>query len=785
NEGGLERFWLSLGEAYVRGVTVDWDAVFAGSGARRVDLPTYAFQSQRFWPEAAPVEAVTVSGDSAVDAAFWEAVEREDLQALTAELDVEDDQSLTALLPALSSWRRRSREQSTVDGWRYRVVWKPLAEPAGSRLSGTWLVAVPETGSGLADTVLRSLAERGAEVRSVTVPAGTGRERLAALLKETAAGSAPTGVVSLLALAGDGAFPAELALSQALGDAEVTAPLWCLTSGAVATGRSERVADPAQALVWGLGRVASMEQGERWGGLVDLPADPAGPDARTLDRLAGVLAGDGAEDQVALRASGLFGRRLAHAPLSDTPAVRAWKPEGTTLVTGGTGALGAHVARWLAGNGAEHLLLTSRRGLDAPGATELRDELTALGTQVTITACDMADRDAVATLLDAIPTDRPLTAVFHAAAVVDDGVIEALTAEQVEAVLRLKVDATRHLDELTRDLDLSAFVLFSSFAATFGAPGQGNQAPGNTFLDAFAEYRRAAGLPATSIAWGPWGGSQGEGSAAGDRMRRHGILAMSAERTLASLQHVLDRDETTLTVADMDWKRFTLAFTADRDRPLLLELPEARRIIETTRRESADEQAGGVALGRQLAGLPEVEQERLLLELVRTAVAAVLGHPDLSAVEAGRAFKELGFDSLTSVELRNRLGAASGLKLPASLVFDHPTPAAVAAFLRAGIVPDAAAGGAPLLEELDKLEAVLERGTADNVVRARVTMRLQSLLAKWNESEDPAASAASVADGTGTGPAGPADGVLDEVELLQDASDEELFAFINKGLGRA
>ncbi|MBD0744509.1 type I polyketide synthase [Streptomyces sp. CBMA152] len=785
NEGGLERFWLSLGEAYVRGVKVDWDAVFSGTGARRVDLPTYAFQGQRFWPEAAPVEAVAVSAGDAIDARFWEAVEREDLEALTAELDVDEDQSLAALLPALSSWRKQSREQSTVDGWRYRVTWKPLAEATTARLSGTWLVVTPEAPTGpaaeWAEAVARTLGERGADVRTIVVPADADRDALATVLKAETAETAPGGVLSLLALGGEGAFARELALSQALGDADVAAPLWCVTRGAVATGRTERVTDPAQALVWGLGRVASMEQGGRWGGLIDLPVDL---DDRALTRLVGVLAGDGAEDQVALRASGLLGRRLVRARLADTAAVREWRPAGTTLVTGGTGALGAHVARWLAENGAEHLLLTSRRGPDAPGAAELRDELTALGAQVTIAACDAADRDAVTALLASVPAEHPLTAVIHAAGVIDDGVIETLTPEQVEAVLRLKMDATLHLHELTRELDLSAFVLFSSFSATFGAPGQGNQAPGNAFLDAFAEYRRTEGLPATSLAWGPWGSADGDDSAAGDRMRRHGILTMSPERTLASLQHALDRDETALTIVDMDWKRFTLAFTADRDRPLLLGLPEARQIIESAERESADDLAGGVPLTQQLAGLPEVEQERLLLELVRTAVAAVLGHADLAAVEAGRAFKELGFDSLTSVELRNRLGAVSGLKLPASLVFDHPTPAAVAAYLRAGIVPDAAAGGAPLLEELDKLETALDRGTTDNVVRARVTMRLQSLLSKWNESGDPAGAGerTALADGTG---AGSADDVLDDVDQLQEASDEELFAFINKGLGRA
>ncbi|MFC5156848.1 SDR family NAD(P)-dependent oxidoreductase, partial [Streptomyces amakusaensis] len=789
-EGGLDRFWQSLGEAYVRGVSVDWDAVFAGTGARRVDLPTYAFQAQRFWPEAAPVSEVTATPESAIDARFWEAVEREDLEGLADTLALgspDEIGSLSTVLPGLSSWRRQSREQSTVDGWRYRVTWKRVAEPATARLSGTWLAVVPEGLSGAAadwaDGVLRTLTEHGAEIRTVSVATGDTREAIADGIRT--ADTAPAGVLSLLALAGENAFATELALSQALGDAEVAAPLWCVTRGAIATGRSERVTAPVQALIWGLGRVASMEQGGRWGGLLDLPV---ALDGRTRDRLAGVLAGDGGEDQVAVRSSGLFGRRLAHAPLGESVAVREWRPEGTTLVTGGTGALGGHVARWLAENGAEHVLLTSRRGPDAPGAAELEKELTELGTQVTIAACDVSDRDAVAALIASVPAEQPLTAVIHAAAVVDDGVIETLTPEQVADVLRVKVDATLHLHELTRELDLSAFVLFSSFAATFGAPGQGNQAPGNSFLDAFAEHRRSAGLPATSIAWGPWGSADGDDSAAGDRMRRHGILAMSPERAVSALQHALDRDETTLTVADMDWKRFTLAFTADRDRPLLLELPEARRIIESAERESADDLAGGVPLTQQLAGLPEVEQERLLLELVRTAVAAVLGHTDLAAVEAGRAFKELGFDSLTSVELRNRLGAVSGLKLPASLVFDHPTPAAVAAYLRAGIVPDAAAGGAPLLEELDKLEAVLERGTADNVVRARVTMRLQSLLAKWNESDDPAGATgrSAASDGNPDGSAyGGSDGVLDDVEQLQEASDEELFAFINKGLGRA
>ncbi|MYU19167.1 SDR family NAD(P)-dependent oxidoreductase, partial [Streptomyces sp. SID8361] len=440
---------------------------------------------------------------------------------------------------------------------------------------------------------------------------------------------------------------AQLALIQALGDAGIGAPLWCLTRGAVSVGGSDRPASPEQALVWGLGRVAALEHLERWGGLIDLPETP---DERALTRLVGLLASDGDEDQAAIRAAGVFGPRLVRAPLADTSTVRSWKPTGTTLVTGGTGRLGAQVARWLARNGADHLVLASRRGPEAPGAVELEAELTGLGAKVTLAACDVTDRAALAETLAAIPADQPLTAVVHTAAVIEDGVIEGLTPDQAERVLRLKVDATRHLHELTRDLDLTAFVLCSHFSATFGAPGQGNQAPGNAFLHAFAEQRRADGLPATALTFGPWGDGGTVDGAVGDRMRRHGINEMAPEPATATLQHALDRDETALTVIDMDWRRFTLAFTADRARPLLHDLPEAREVVEEMAAAETEGTgaAAGAALAGQLAALPETERERVLLDLVRSAVAAVLGHSGAQAIGAGRAFKELGFDSLTA-----------------------------------------------------------------------------------------------------------------------------------------
>ncbi|MEU1807225.1 type I polyketide synthase, partial [Streptomyces sp. NPDC019937] len=379
DEGGLDRFWASLGEAWTRGVQVDWDAVYDGTGAQRVELPTYAFQHQHYWLEAGTAPA---TAPDPVEARFWDAVDREDWQALAAELAVDGDEQVSALLPALAAWRKQAREQSTVDGWRYRVTWKPLADrQAGAgqsaRLSGAWLLVVPESAAegAWATGAARTLAERGADVRQIVVDTATdGREQLAERLRTALAdtdGIPFAGVLSLLALDGrphplHGSVPAgvvaQYALVQALGDAEIGAPLWSATRGAVSVGRAEALDAPEQALVWGLGRVAALEHGERWGGLVDLPE---AADDRALSRLVTALAGTAGaedEDQVAIRATGLLVRRLVRAPLSGTPAVRSWKPSGTTLVTGGTGALGAHVARWLARSGAEHLVLTSRRG---------------------------------------------------------------------------------------------------------------------------------------------------------------------------------------------------------------------------------------------------------------------------------------------------------------------------------------------------------------------------------------------------------------------------------------
>ncbi|MGK3202852.1 type I polyketide synthase [Amycolatopsis sp. MEPSY49] len=674
---------LALGSLHVSGQTVDWKPL--SRGTRCVALPTYPFERQVFWPE-----------------------------------------------PAVPSG-------SPSDAWRYRVAWRSVADGPRAGLTGRWLVAVPAgfDGDPLVKGVFAALAEAGAEPVAVTVgESDLDRDALAGRLLGIGAESTPgpvAGVLSLLGLAVQPtsdfpSVPLGLALSttllQSLGDAGITAPLWHVTSGAVAV-EAETVAEPLSAAIWGLGRTAALEHPDRWGGLADLPADPGEPE---LTSLITALTGTEGEDQLAIRPHGTFARRLVRAPV--TPA-EPWTPRGTVLVTGGTGALGSEVARWLARTGAPHVVLVGRRGPSAPGAAELEAELSSLGTKVTVAACDLADRAAVAELLDELPD---LDAVVHAAGVLDDGVLDSLTPPRLATVLKAKVDSARYLDELTRDRDLSAFVLFSSLAATLGAAGQGNYVAANAVLDALAEQRAGLGLPATSIAWGPWAGA---GMAAGNsaRAERGGIRPMAPALATAALHRALTSGEP-VAVADVDWTQF-------RAGRLLDELPEARR-----KEPEPDFRA-------KLDTLTGPERDRALLELVRAEVAAVLGHASPSTVDPGLAFKELGLDSLTAVELRNGLAAATGLALPATLGFDYANPAALAAHLGRELGP-----ADPAEAALERIEAALAGLTAEQ--GTRVTARLQPLLSRLGA--EPAESTR---------------------QKLETASETEIFDFIDNELGLA
>ncbi|MFJ6296247.1 SDR family NAD(P)-dependent oxidoreductase [Streptomyces griseoviridis] len=736
DEGGLERFALSLGEAWTLGADIDWAVHFDGTRPRHVDLPTYPFQREWYWLTPAESAATTGAGGGAVDGDFWAAVESGDITRLSSVLEVtgDDVEAFGTLLPALATWRRRRTLRSTLDTWRYRVTWTTLTGADSATPEARLPALVP---AGHADdpwvaTVLGALTARGLRVERHDLTGDEDTAALAALV----GGDDLAGVLSLLALderphPDHPAVPRGLAATKDLVHAlsGTGARLWAVTRGAVSVDSRDPLTSPVQAETWGFGRAVALELPDIWGGLVDLPA---APDARTLARLAALLAGP--EDQIALRPSGAYARRLARMPLPDpTPAadpagtaseaadgdetavpqaadptaadptaavapdddgIGGWGAHDTVLITGGTGALGAHVARSLAASGTRHLVLTSRRGPDAPGVAELVRELAESGARTTVADCDVADRDQLARLLDSLPADLPLTGVVHAAGVLDDGVLDGLTLDRFDAVLRPKTLGTAHLDALTRDHDLTMFVLFSSIVGVLGNAGQANYAAANAYLDAVAEQRRAAGLPVTSVAWGPWADAgMATADVLADRMSHDGLAPMAPDTAVAALRAAVAEGAAHATVVDVDWHSYATALTAGRPSPLLGDLPEVRRALETAAATAPDTHA----LRDRLRGLAPAEQDRLLTDLIRAEVATALRHSSPDAIDVKRAFKDLGFDSLTAVEVRNRITAATDVTLPTTLLFDYPNTTAVAAHLRTLLLGDERPAAQPVV----------------------------------------------------------------------------------------
>ncbi len=360
----------------------------------------------------------------------------------------------------------------------------------------------------------------------------------------------------------------------------------------------------------------------------------------------------------------------------------AWAA-GTVLITGATGMAGSALARHVvARHGARHLMLVSRRGPDAPGAAELVAELEAAGAQVQVVACDVAERAALAKVIADIPVQHPLSGVVHAAGVLDDAVVTSLTPERVDVVLRAKVDAAWNLHELTRDLDVSAFVMFSSMAGLVGSSGQGNYGAANSFLDGLASHRRAHGLPAISLGWGLWdqASAMTGGLDAADlaRLGRDGILALPSEEAMELFDTALIVDEPFMAPARIDLS--ALRAHAVAVPPMFAELikaPTRRRVDDSLVAAKSKS-----ALAHRLHGLPESEQHAVLLDLVRANIATVLGTTTPEAIDPEKAFQELGFDSLTAVEMRNRLKTATGLALSPTLIFDYPTPNSLAGYIR-------------------------------------------------------------------------------------------------------
>ncbi|WP_307784512.1 SDR family NAD(P)-dependent oxidoreductase [Streptomyces sp. S-9] len=765
-----------LAALHVSGGTVDWTALPTLRTHAQVDLPTYAFQRTRYWPTVDPQAAATAASaarTSSADDAFWSIVEETNPQELAGRLSVPED-ALGAVLPALTSLRHEHVEREEVDAWRYRVDWQPVdVEGAGQPLPGRWLLLQTP-----GDVALEGLEEFVPGLERVDCDVRD-RKGLTLLLETAVGNDTPTGVLSCLShpapATDDGTLPTAtpavvtavadtLALVQALGDASVSAPLWVVTHAG--HGPDGIPADPAQAGVWGLGRVAALEHPDRWGGLIDVPHRATRPQ---LGLLASLLT-RADEDQVSLHGTTAYARRLrpASPPATDAVPHAAWTAPARMLVTGGTGALGARVAHWLAERGARELVLSSRGGPSAAGVADLVARLRAAGAErVEVVACDVAERDEVTALLAAHRVDG----IVHAAGVLDDDLIEAMTPERLERALRAKALGAVHLDELTRGWALEAFVVFSSIAGVWGSGGQAVYAAANACADAVTQARRGRGEPGLSVAWGPWSGGGMVSEAGATELERRGLRIMEPGRALLGLERALEAGDGAVVVADVEWDRFAPAFTSRRPSPLLTTLPQAAAAL-TAHQEPAGPHAPGAArpaLVERVTALPAADRTAALEQHVRQAAATVLGHADPAAVPAERAFRDLGFDSLTAVELRDRLTKDTGLRLPTTLVFDHPTPTALARHLDAELTGE---GGtvAGMLAELETGITRIMRANPDRDARSLLGTRLRALLAE-------------VEGGAGED-TGPGAG-LDDASLgdrLEDASDDELFDLISRTL---
>ncbi|WP_280401716.1 type I polyketide synthase [Nocardia carnea] len=637
DRGDLGRFYTSAAELYAEGVPVDWRAAFRGVPARHLpDLPTYPFQRQRYWlPDefaAAAPRPVVAPGSE-----FWRLVEQADTAGL-ARLIGGDTESLATVLPHLSSWWQRSGRHRLADRLRYRTVFERLARRPAAVTRSTWYVVVPEADiDERSAAVVDALRDHAGGVHPVPVPADATGGEIVNRIRQAPPADDAAGVLCVL---GPGAGTDPIDLARALGESEFAHPLWWVTTGAVAVGPADAAPDPDAARIWGLSRVAAREFPAVWGGVVDMSAAPGATEPAELCE---ILGRDG-DDQLAVRADGVFVRRIRRGRA--TGADSGLQLSGTVLITGAPDGIAGDLARRFVKDGVRHLVLTASEGTAA--AAELARALRTADVTVTFADCDLGDRAALARVLAEIGDDHPLTGVVHAA-----GAEDGTGAETGYAV-------ACHLDDLLADRALDFFVLLTPASGAWGVPGGAEAAATNAALAALAHRRRHRGAAASAIGW---------------HDTAVGAAPPDPETAIEALLRTVAAGEADAMVAGIDWEQPEFAGT--RGGGVFTDLPEFRRLRTHHEQNATDHDL----LLARLAGKSAPERERIVVDLIRGEIAAVLRYDSVDDIETETPFRDLGLDSISGLQIRKRLAVATGTDLPIRMILEHPTPVELAAHL--------------------------------------------------------------------------------------------------------
>ena len=664
-------FAEALGRVHTAGHAVSFEAWFAPEQPRRIRLPTYAFQRASHWLGTQETEP-TRPGDDA----FWNALGAGRVEELGLEPRLR--RQLAKLAPGLISWRERHRRLEHVADWRYEIRWEPARLRPDTRLAGRWWVVFAEDRQAEGHRIVRALAAAGVDAHAHRVPTGAIEAHSSdPTVWELDTLPVADGVISLLSLNTEPhaqhagltqGLAATLQLIQAL-QALPPAKLWMLTRGAAGVGNRAKVDDPEASMVWGLGRALGLEAPSRYGGLVDLP-DRLGPKA--LEALLQVLANPVPEDQVAIRPRGTYVRRLSR--LAPPATSKGWQPRGAVLVTGSAGAVGTQVCRWLASRGAEQLVLPSLQR-SGHAATTWSD----IDLPMHQVPCDISDPEALESLVAELEAaGTRISAVVHTAGHSSLRTLAEMSLEELARNAATKAAGAKALHEVflgKRGEQLDAFVLFSSAAAAWGGAELGAYGAANQYLISLAQHRASHGLPAVAMAFGPFEEGLAHGVGA-QQFARLGVRPMPRERVWDALEASLAEARPAVVLADVDWERFAPAFASARPRPLLDGVAEARAAVEAGSEPEAVDQAPWV---EALRGQPPEAQYQAMLQQVRRIAAGLVG---VDRFEAEGGFLDQGIDSLMAIELRRRLQEAIGRALPATLVYDHPSPAQLAEHLR-------------------------------------------------------------------------------------------------------